>query len=319
MKSDILMGSPNLPEGRLFLVTGRHSYKASGADRFFNESDYVHFTSSGSNPTLSDVEKGRKAFQVEDFDYVAAVGGGSVIDLAKLINQSRKPLLAIPTTAGTGSEVTSFATLFINGVKTSVEGLRPNWFILDHQLLQSVPRYPAICAGLDALCQSIESLWSKQATEESKKYAEHSVRLALEHIVPAVEGRKDSQAYMLRAAHLSGRAIDISKTTAAHALSYSLTTRFGIPHGHAVALTIDSLRMINRFPDVEKLLGGTTVSGIMRRLGVRSNLAEFGIGNSDIDQIANLVDLQRLLNNPVHLSHSDLVAMLCSEVRPYGR
>lgn len=262
---------------------------------------------------MADVEKGWKLFEAGIFDYVAGVGGGSVIDLAKMINQRRKPLLAIPTTAGTGSEVTSFATMYINGIKKSMDGLRPDKYILDPRLLRSVPRYAAICAGLDALCQSIESIWSHQATEESKSYAKSSVRLAIEHLIPAVEGRTVSQAHMLEAAHLSGRAIDISKTTAAHALSYPMTARFGIPHGHAVALTIDSLRQVNACPDVERLLRGTGVSGIMRRLGIPATLREFGLVHRDFEQIASLVDMQRLANNPVALNRSDLVALLCCE------
>ncbi len=298
--------------GRIFLVTGRRSFHASGANRQFDLSTCVHFTGFGSNPTSADVDRGCEAFEAGDFDLVVAVGGGSVIDLAKMIVRRRRPLVAVPTTAGTGSEVTNFAAVYVDGVKHSVEGVRPDRYILEPALLRSAPRYVAICAGLDALCQSIESLWSRQATEESKSYAARSVTLAREHLVPAVEGCAESQAKMLLAAHWSGRAIDISKTTASHALSYALTTRFGIPHGHAVALTIDTLRAYNDCPAVERLMSRASISAIMRRLGVAGSLRELGKSDAEIDPIADLVDPQRLANNPIPLTRFDLVAILRS-------
>ena len=292
-------------DGRILLVTGPQSFQACGAGEYFAGTQFVRFAGSGPNPTMADVERGRAVLEANGFDQVVTVGGGSVIDLAKLINMRRKPLLAIPTTAGTGAEVTSFAAVYINGVKRSVGGLRPDGYLLEPGFLRTVPRYAAICAGLDALCQSIESLWSRQASVESKIYAERSAQLALEHLEPAVEGSAGSQAKMQEAANLSGRAIDISKTTASHALSYFMTARFGIPHGHAVALTIDALRARNANPDVERLLGRTSISALMRRLGIRTRFCEFGIGEAEIEQIAGEVDAERLANNPVPLNCLD--------------
>ena len=107
---------------------------------------------------------------------------------------------------------------------------------------------PTITAdtGLDALCQAIESLWSVQSTSESIDYATQSIRLAWKHLEAAVlHPCEEDRRAMSQAAHLAGKAINISKTTAPHAISYTITSKFGVAHGRAVALTLGALLAFN--------------------------------------------------------------------------
>ena len=255
----------------VLLVTGKDSYASSGAsslvEPYLSGFKCTRFYDFYANPALEDIEKGIQIFRKVSPDIVVAVGGGSVMDMAKAINilsqnegnareyiegkeivQKGKPLVAIPTTAGSGSEATHFAVAYINGRKYSLahHSMMPDWAIADPEFTYRLPKKITAATGMDALSQSIESLWSLKATEESKRYARESAVLVLQNLRQAVnEPDSISRDAMMRAAHLSGKAINISKTTASHAMSYPLTVHFGIPHGHAVALTLPRLVVFN--------------------------------------------------------------------------
>ena len=154
---------------------------------------------------------------------IISIGGGSTIDVGKYVatklNLYHK---AIPTTAGTGSEVTKYSVLTVNGKKTTFIVNRPNEFELDRERIKSLPFLERLSGRLDAYCQSIESMWSPKSTPESIMYATASIRLL------------DTDP--LLAANYSGRAIDITGTSVVHALSYGLTEQYNIPHGLACGL-----------------------------------------------------------------------------------
>jgi len=251
---------------RVFLVHGESSFSLSGVEekveRIKDELglEIVEFTDFSSNPKVEEVKEGVSLFDEKDNDIVMAVGGGSSIDVAKMINLfsvqksepeeyilGRKdiengglPLLAVPTTAGTGSEATHFAVVYVDGEKYSVahDSILPDYVILDPELTLTLPEYQTACTGMDALCQAIESYWSVNSTSKSKEYAKKAIDMILDNIVRVVENTDDLEAReeMLRGANFSGKAINISKTTAAHACSYVITSKCGIPHGHAVAI-----------------------------------------------------------------------------------
>lgn len=194
-------------------------------------------------------------------EVLVAIGGGSVQDLAKclkaLICTDSNPAeilqatsrgwirellqISIPTTAGTGSEATPFAAIYENGVKQSVEDHRliPDAALLDPLLLSDVPRATRIHSGLDALSQSLESVWSIHATEASLRDSLEAVKL-LWQALP-----KNHPEQMQKGAYLSGKAIAVSRTTLAHALSYPLTSSYGVPHGLAVFLILPSVVRFN--------------------------------------------------------------------------
>jgi alcohol dehydrogenase class IV len=249
---------------RIFLVRGRESFFRNGASDYFLEIEekftVYHFFDFSVNPKIEDVERGVQEFNKFNSDIIIAIGGGSVIDMAKLINldypqtskaeflknsnliTSRQKIVAIPTTAGTGSESTEFAVVYIDHVKFSVAGkdILPRVVLLEPELTDCLSPYLTAVTGLDALAQAIESYWSVNSTRESLILSERAITLLITNLPLAVRNgtnngyRKD----LLQAANLAGQAINITKTTAPHAISYSFTSYFGIPHGHAVALTL---------------------------------------------------------------------------------
>jgi alcohol dehydrogenase class IV len=257
----------------IFLITGKKSYEISGAEGkikpFLENIKHTYFNNFNINPTLEDVEKGIIEFKKVDPNFIIAVGGGSVIDIAKAINvlsvnegkpnsylkgleeikNSGKPLIAIPLTAGTGTESTRFSTIYFNKKKYSLvhdDYTLPTISIIDPLLTMSMTPYLTASTGLDALCQGIESYWSTNSTEKSRDYAKQAVKLAWRNIEKAVnKPGKENRLNMAKAANLSGKAINISKTTACHSISYPITSYFNIPHGHAVTLTMPEMLDFN--------------------------------------------------------------------------
>lgn len=196
---------------------------------------------------------------------VVTVGGGSAIDLAKAARTLRPArssleaglsgdpqalrtdppyLLAVPTTAGTGSEVTPFATLYHGGKKVSLDvpGARPDHALLDGVLVTSCPPRVTVAAALDALCHAVESTWNRHATAVSLQYAAAAAdtlvrclaagRPVAEQLDPEMGEQR------LLAATAAGVAIAQTRTTAAHAFSYRLTAQQGLAHGFACALNL---------------------------------------------------------------------------------
>src|SRR5262249_51347864 len=151
---------------------------------------------------------------------------GVVADGLPLLNRGL-PLVAIPTTAGSGSEATPFAVLYVGHVKHSIAGpaMLPDVAIVDPSLTDSMSPALTAVTGMDAFSQAVESYWCIHSTERSKAYARRAIALVLEHLEVAVTApREENRRAMSKAAHLAGRAIAITKTTGAHALSYPLTS-----------------------------------------------------------------------------------------------
>ncbi|MFG6340128.1 MAG: phosphonoacetaldehyde reductase [Lachnospiraceae bacterium] len=209
------------------------------------------------NPVYESVKQGVHCYREHGCSMIVAAGGGSAMDVAKCIRlfapmnpnenylrqkvqPSEIPLLVIPTTAGTGSEATHFAVIYFQGEKQSIthEMCLPDAFMLDPSLLDSLPLYQRKATCMDALCHALESCWSVNSTEESKEYAKEAVQLIMEYGNGYLENQGIANEKMLVAAHLAGKAINITQTTAGHALCYKLTSLYGIAHGHAAALCV---------------------------------------------------------------------------------
>jgi alcohol dehydrogenase class IV len=248
----------------ILLVTGQSSYASSGAEQMLSPclkgKSVTRISNFEVNPKIEDLS--RLFDEIGDkstFDVIIAIGGGSVIDIAKLLKafwldptsihihlegggqlpSCELPLIAMPTTAGSGSDATSFAVLYKDKEKYSVEAdeLLPDFSLVIPSLLKSVPKHTAACTGMDGLCQGIESYWSIHSTDESRQLAREAIELAWYWIEEAVsDGSEEALYNMARASHSAGRAINITKTTAPHAVSYPMTSYFGITHGHAVGL-----------------------------------------------------------------------------------
>lgn len=153
------------------------------------------------------------------------------------------PLLAVPTTAGTGSEATRYAVIYFEGEKQSVshESCIPSAVLMDPSALRTLPEYQKKATMLDALCHAVESFWSIHSDEQSKAYARAAISRILENKDAYLANEEAGNSEMLQAAHLAGKAINITQTTAGHAMCYKITSLYGIAHGHAAALCVKAL------------------------------------------------------------------------------
>jgi alcohol dehydrogenase class IV len=228
----------------------------------------VRFSDFTPNPLYEQVCKGIELLKESKCDAILAVGGGSAIDVAKciklavlaeegnaalippLVSQrlpidgSKIPFIAIPTTAGTGSESTHNAVMYYEGAKQTVtnDGVLPDYAILEPSVLKTLPLYQKKCTMMDALCQGIESWWSINSTDESKVYSKKTIELIMVNWRKYIFDNDDeAAAQIMLAANYGGRAINITQTTAAHAFSYKITSLYKLPHGHAVAVCLPEI------------------------------------------------------------------------------
>ena len=220
-------------------------------------------------PEVSSVKKGVEVFQSNGCDFIIAVGGGSAIDVAKAIKlfaESDVRILAIPTTAGTGAEVTRFSVLYNHGDKDSVRSwdIIPELQVFDYTTLESLPYIQKVVTGLDAFTHAVEAYWSKDATDESREYSAEALKLFNENFAAYLDGDKATFEPMMRCSALAGKAINIAQTTACHAFSYKLHKLKGFYHGQAVAVCLVYIwryMLENNFADIslELLLAETEI------------------------------------------------------------
>lgn len=311
--------------GDVVLITGESSYRLSGAELFFDSVSPGLFARKlfvkSPNPKVGDVQA--LLDEMSDFHPKAfvAVGGGTAIDTAKLLNfaitqgvsvkevlslkscPKLLPHLAVPTTAGTGAEATRFAVCYDGEVKHSIDfsEIRPSHALIIPEFSASLPLYQKLSTNFDAYAQAVESLWAKGATDESRRCA----REALDYI---------AEGDWSRGSYWAGRAIDISRTTAAHAFSYYLTSHYGIPHGNAVYMVFEYI-LRNNAEGVDWLNGSKAECLSMEE--IRAELEKFhkaGLKNlrelatekgieweSMVDALFSHVNLKRLGNNPVEV------------------
>lgn len=353
---------------RIMFVFDEDAYKACGADAVIEATlvsrSVTRFSGFDLNPKLDDIRIGIEHFRQRQHDLVIALGGGTAMDIGKLvrslsvqssqahdiivgrahIDRRGPPLIAVPTTAGTGSEATHFAVAYIDQQKYSVahQTLLPDYAIVDPCLTHSLPARMTAATGLDAMCQAIESIWAVQATDQSIAFAEEALRRAVAYLVPAVQRPTPAaRLEMCHASHLAGKAINISKTTAAHALSYTLTSEFNLPHGAAVAATLAPILAYNaavddddcadprgaahvrsRVATIVELLGANTTAEacarfqvIVEKCGCPASLGKAGITRMDqLQHIVNAVNAERMSNNPRRTSFTALIDLLTPEL-----
>lgn len=331
---------------KIFLVCGRsiQSLRINGYfKKLESETEIVRFSGFRPNPSYESVAEGVELFRGENCDLIVAVGGGSAMDVAKCVklfanmdgkqNYLRQEivpngirLLAVPTTAGTGSEATRYAVIYFEGEKQSIsdESCIPSAVLMDPSLLRTLPDRHRTAAMLDALCHGIESFWSVNSTEESRAYSRAGIQGVLANLESYLSNQDSGNAGMLAAANMAGKAINITQTTAGHAMCYHLTSRYGIAHGHAAALCVSKLwpymvshtekcadprgeeYLIKTFGEIARAMGCETVQeavetfqSIVHRTGIK--LPPKG----DYAMLSRSVNPVRLKNNPVALSVED--------------
>ena len=316
----------------------------------------VKFSDFTPNPLYEQVCKGIELLKSSACDTILAVGGGSAIDVAKCIKLavlaeegnaaiipplvSRRlpidgtliPFIAIPTTAGTGSESTHNAVMYYEGAKQTVtnDGILPDYAVLEPTVLKTLPLYQKKCTMMDALCQGIESWWSVNSTDESKEYSRKAIELIMANWRKYIfENDDEAAAQIMLAANYGGRAINIAQTTAAHAMSYKITSLYKLPHGHAVAVCLPEIwqfMLVNMdkcidsrgqdyLAEIFHLIANAMncetpdeAIAVFRQMmsGMELNKPIAGNRNEELEVLSNSVNPVRLKNNPVTLERNGL-------------
>ena len=312
----------------------------------------VRFSGFQPNPLYENVTEGVRQLRAARCDALMAVGGGSALDVAKCIKRfapmegdgaegsflkqasvpDSLPFLAMPTTAGTGSEATRFAVIYYEGKKQSVtdEGFIPGTVLMDPGALKTLPLYQKKATMLDALCHAIESWWSVNSTPESREYSRQAIRGIMTHMEGYLDNTEAGRAGMLTAANLAGKAINITQTTAGHAMCYKLTSLFGLAHGHAAALCDRVLypwmvRHTDRCTDprgetvlrealegIARALGCDTPTRGAEKLDALVRQLELSVPAATEEQFAQLrqgVNPDRLRNHPIALDGETIDAL----------
>ena len=348
----------------VFLVKSPGAYKASGAEPLVEKAlaglETISFDSFTPNPKWSDIMVALELLRKNSCDLILAVGGGSAIDIGKMVSflalqpaapetylqagvspvEPVIPLVAIPTTAGSGSEATHFAVVYYEGKKHSVahEDILPRYCLVDSSLTDSLPPLWSAASGLDAFCQAVESMWAVQSDDESTACSRKAIALSFDQLaVASTSPTQASRDAMCEASHLAGKAINISKTTACHALSYTMTSMLGVPHGHAVAMTLGAVMAYNygvgeddcndprgcehvraRIDEILQLLGTTDIEegreridSLIESTGLTTSLTAIGItGAEALEELADGVNAERLGNNPRKFTRDGILSML---------
>lgn len=315
---------------RILLVCGgsyRHLAVRDEIDAAI-EGRYVVFDQFTPNPRHEEVQKGVELILASGCDTILAVGGGSAMDVAKCIKyDSGLPvkIIAVPTTAGSGSESTRYSVIYFDGEKKSVTDDRiiPDIAILEPSVLRTLPLYQKKCTMLDALCHALESWWSVNSTCESRRLSEEAVRSVRYWWKDYIFGNTEEAAdAIMKASNIAGQAINITQTTAAHAFSYKMTSLYHLPHGHAVAVGLFEIwqYMVSNMDRCTDPRGAahldeifSAIAGAFNVETVEEAIAAFGemlavleICNpvssdlqADLQILSTSVNADRLRNNPV--------------------
>lgn len=306
------------------------------------------FSDFSPNPDVTEVDKAAALIREKHLKFVVAMGGGSAMDLAKsaasiaftndsiadyhgtgkAMPQEHLPIIAVPTTAGTGSEVTCVSVLTNRalGKKAPIvsDGFFPSVAIIDPELTYSVPPHVTASTGMDVLSQAIEGYWSKGHQPICDACAIHAAPLVFKYLPIAVAEPDNAEARqkMCEASVIAGLAFTLPKTTSSHACSFPLTNIYGIPHGEACGLTLDWFARVNadaqhgRVQEFARAIGFKNVDAMADaiqelkvKVGLRTGLKDL---NLNAEQIADLVRISRhpnLYNNPVEIADDMLQDM----------
>ena len=305
------------------------------------------FSGYAPNPRYEEIVAGVEVFRTADCDGLISLGGGSAIDVAKCIKLfsplegdgyeqrftsmkagfSPIPHVAIPTTAGTGSESTHFAVTYIDGSKISVAHpcIHPDAVVLAPSFLMGLPLYQKKSTMLDALAQAIESYWSRRSCVESRTHSRVAIPVIMDNYGAYLAGDTAAAERIMRAANQAGKAINITTTTAAHAMSYKITSLYGFAHGHAVAMCLPftwrvllergSEDVRAKLAEIDALMTGSDCAPLGAGLEVFEQLfASLGLpygpddSGNHLEELVASVNIERLSNFPVTLSADDLRA-----------
>jgi alcohol dehydrogenase class IV len=307
---------------------------------------------SGSNPGLTDLLD--LSHDAGDFDLVVAIGGGSILDLGKILAVTRGipfdsaaavrrmiaskvfadnslacPWIGIPTTSGTGSEVTPWASVWDREENRKLSFDHPCLFahsaIIDPELTLSLPLRPTVSTALDALCHATEAYWAKPSSVLNRVHSLAAIALIRGHLESLINdpGNPLLREKIALGSLEAGLAFSATRTTACHSISYPLTLQLGLDHGVATSLSLAAVLDLNRgaLAEPEKLwraLGSDSSSDLhdfvcrcLSKAGFGSRLRDYGTRPEDIDAVvAGAFTKGRMDNNPVELKPEDVRKLL---------
>jgi len=293
-----------------------------------------------SHPEFVDIEEiYRQAYQ-NQFELIIAIGGGSVMDVAKFISVHNTnkdyqfvedltkekipkngykiiPIISIPTTAGTGSEVTPYSTIWDVQEKQKYSLNLPDLFsevaIYDPVLTLTVPKDITIQTGLDVLSHSLESIWNKNATPVTISYAVKSAKLIVNNLVKLSNDldNVDLRDNTMMACMYAGLAFSNTQTAIAHAISYYVTAHKSVPHGLACSFTlpilIDNIAGKYNFVDDSLIeifgeLSSDKLRGLLKELNVSTEFVDYDIDEKELIILKNsLQNNKRAMNSLVSI------------------
>ena len=343
----------NIPK-KILLVTGLSSMNRFGyidlcRRMLYDKSLYI-YDQIKPNPTVKDLQKAIQFLKNSEVELVISLGGGSVLDAGKILaamatnhepledylagkkSLENKPLpfIAIPTTSGTASEVTCWATLWDMKHKKkfslSHPWMFPDYAIIDPRLTVHMPPKITAITGMDALTHAIESCWSKSSQPISDAFALHAIRLIRKNIANAHNQPENLEARtnMSLASLFAGLAFNNTKTAACHSISYPMTIHFDIPHGLAVSITLKEVIQFNnqaipqKVRQIVEAFDSDSLDSfiedmpkLMQSIGLPLQLRDLGLKESDLETIIReSVNPDRMKNNPVELGHKDIRQVL---------
>lgn len=348
---------------KIFLLCGQKSFSNSGAKDFISnnlkEKEIKFFFKESEIPEINELIKIIDETRLFRPNLILAIGGGAVIDYAKIANvvenkinlkdliinysypfkKKYTKLAVVPTTAGSGAEVTSNAVIYVNKIKHSFESelLIPDIFFLIPEFLVSAPETIKASAGFDSIAQALESLVSQKSNEKSIEYAIKSLNISIKNYISFLKNPNLKNASeMSIAANLAGKAINISKTTLPHAVSYPFTALFNISHGHAVSLFFEKFFKFNydnlhkseakfdlkkRYEIIFKLFDVKNINEFNKiiydfktKAKLEDDLDKLNIDiKTHSEKITNGINFLRLKNNPVKIEQSEIYDIISSK------
>jgi phosphonate metabolism-associated iron-containing alcohol dehydrogenase len=293
-----------------------------------------------SHPEFKDLETTYNKIQRIDFELILAIGGGSVLDASKFFsvhNETKEyqfvqdlikgklpkkdykliPIISIPTTAGTGSEITPWATIWNMEEKKKYSLHLPDLFseiaIYDPTLTLSVPKDITVQTGLDTLSHALESIWNKNASEITVRYAIKSAKLIVENIV-ALSNNLENLEYrdnIMKACMYAGLAFSNTQTAIAHAMSYYITAHKNIDHGIACSFTLPMLidNVIGKYDFIDDALveifgelSSNKLRDILKELNISTEFKDYDMSDKELNDLkSSLQNNQRAGNSLVSI------------------
>jgi alcohol dehydrogenase class IV len=340
---------------RIFLVTGRNFAKKYGLldklSNYLKGLNLVVFAEVEENPSIETVDRGAEQCRKSQCDLIISLGGGSSLDAGKAISMLQRnpgsireyldqertcqtkglPIITIPTTSGTGSEVTPFSVITHKAKKAKPAIAPPQNFpdfaLVDPELTMTMSFEVASSTGLDALCQAVEGFWSTQGNPLTRSLAFQAIKLAMENLESAcLKKDKESVVNMALASHLTGIEMSNIGNTSIHPLSYPITLDYGVSHGFACAIFLPATIRFNspaikdRFRDLLRILNLSSVEAfadkvdsLMEKLKAPRRLSELGVKEKDFPGIAKRGMGRSTAWNPRPMAEEDII-QICKTI-----